>query len=180
MKYAFSSKFDFLLQIRKKEKVFSNRCNKPKCKKKELVPLICDTCKLNFCLTHRHPADHDCQGPKKPSNRAADALLLRELHQLSQVNQKYLNSFLVHFVNLRDNKLKGEGVLVDNKLVEIDKDCQQQLLQQSTDSLGEAQLQVRDEKRNSGILLKRVFYCSPTCTTYQCMTLFGCTTLDIS
>ena len=96
-------------------------------------------------------------------------LLLQELHQLPVVNQKYLNSFLVHFVKLTDNKLQGEGVLVDNKLVEIDKDCQQQLLQQSTDSLGEAQLQVRDEKRNSGILLKRVFYCSSTRTTYQCM-----------
>ena len=77
MKYAFLRRIDFLLQIRKKEKVFSNRCNKPKCKKKELVPLICDTCKLNFCLTHRHPADHDCQGPKKPSNRAADAAAAR-------------------------------------------------------------------------------------------------------
>merc|ERR1712107_726566 len=50
-------------QVRRKEKVFSNRCNKPKCKKKELVPCICDICKLNFCLTHRHPADHDCKGP---------------------------------------------------------------------------------------------------------------------
>merc|ERR1712170_327279 len=63
-------------QIRKKEKVFSNRCNKPKCKKKELVPLICDTCKLNFCLTHRHPADHDCQGPKI-SERAGAAAVSR-------------------------------------------------------------------------------------------------------
>merc|ERR1712211_92195 len=33
-------------QVRRKEKVFSNRCNKPKCKKKELVPCICDICKL--------------------------------------------------------------------------------------------------------------------------------------
>ena len=97
-------------------------------------------------------------------------LLLQELHQLPLVNQKYLNSFLVHFVKLTDNKLKGEGVLADSWLVEIDKDCQQQQLLQSTDSLDEAQLQVRDEKGNSGILLKRVFYCSLTGATYQCMT----------
>ena len=39
--------------------------------KKELMPLICDVCKLNFCLTHRHPSDHDCQGP--PDNRGWEA-----------------------------------------------------------------------------------------------------------
>jgi len=60
-------------QVRRKEKVFSNRCNKPKCKKKELVPCICDICKLNFCLTHRHPADHDCKGPQISSRSAAAA-----------------------------------------------------------------------------------------------------------
>jgi len=47
-------------QTSSKHKVFTNRCNKTKCKKKELVPVICNSCKLNFCLTHRHPADHDC------------------------------------------------------------------------------------------------------------------------
>jgi len=65
---------------KKKEKVFTNRCNKPKCKKKELVPCICDSCKLNFCLTHRHTADHDCKGPQKssqPSNKAAAAAAAR-------------------------------------------------------------------------------------------------------
>lgn len=78
-------------QIRKKEKVFSNRCNKPKCKKKELVPLVCDTCKLNFCLTHRHSADHDCQGPKKPSNRAADAAAARA--SASSTGQSKISEF---------------------------------------------------------------------------------------
>merc|ERR1712107_971975 len=60
-------------QVKSKEKVFSNKCNKSKCKKKELVPLVCDTCKLNFCLTHRHPADHDCRGPQTSSRAAAAA-----------------------------------------------------------------------------------------------------------
>jgi len=102
-------------------------------------------------------------------------LLLQELHQLPLVNQKYLNSFLVHFVKLTDNKLKGEGVLADSWLVEIDKDCQQQQLLQSTDSLDEAQLQVRDEKGNSGILLKSVllFTDRHNLSMYD---LFGCTT----
>lgn len=67
-------------QNKKKEKVFTNKCNKPKCKKKELIPCICDRCHLNFCLTHRHTADHDCQGPQRnsqPSNKAAAAAASR-------------------------------------------------------------------------------------------------------
>jgi len=60
-------------EVRSKEKVFSNKCNKAKCKKKELVPCVCATCRLNFCLTHRHPSDHDCKGPQITSRVAAAA-----------------------------------------------------------------------------------------------------------
>jgi len=70
-------------QVRAKDKVFSNRCNKTKCKKKELVPCICDTCKLNFCLTHRHPADHDCKGPQVSSGSAAAAAAAARASQSS-------------------------------------------------------------------------------------------------
>jgi len=56
-----------------KEKVFTNKCNKHRCKKKELVKITCDSCKLNFCLTHRHPKDHDCEGPKSVNRLAASA-----------------------------------------------------------------------------------------------------------
>merc|ERR1711887_81785 len=67
-------------QSKKKEKVFTNKCNKPKCKKKELVPCICDSCHLNFCLTHRHKLDHDCKGPQpnsRPASKAAAAASAR-------------------------------------------------------------------------------------------------------
>ena len=33
--------------------------------------MICDTCKLNFCLTHRHPNDHECKGPSAAREAAA-------------------------------------------------------------------------------------------------------------
>lgn len=46
----------------KKRKVFANKCSKKGCKQKELMPLICDSCRLNFCLKHRHSLDHDCKG----------------------------------------------------------------------------------------------------------------------
>jgi len=64
-------------RMKNKEKVFTNKCNKPKCKKKELVACVCSSCKLNFCLTHRHPSDHACQGPAVPSSRAAAAAAAR-------------------------------------------------------------------------------------------------------
>ena len=71
--HAVSQHIENNCETRKKAKVFSNKCNKAKCKKKELVPLTCGVCKLNFCLTHRHPADHDCQGPPDNRGRAVAA-----------------------------------------------------------------------------------------------------------
>lgn len=45
-----------------KSKIFTNKCNFEKCKKKELIPFMCSVCKQNFCLSHRHTADHKCEG----------------------------------------------------------------------------------------------------------------------
>lgn len=39
------------------------------CKKKEGVPIVCDQCKMNFCLRHRHAIDHSCKG-NNPVDRA--------------------------------------------------------------------------------------------------------------
>ncbi|XP_071847458.1 AN1-type zinc finger protein 2A-like isoform X2 [Apostichopus japonicus] len=46
----------------KKRKVFANKCSKKGCKQKELMPIVCDSCRLNFCLKHRHALDHACKG----------------------------------------------------------------------------------------------------------------------
>lgn len=46
-----------------------NRCSVKGCKQKEVVPVICDQCKLNHCLKHRHPTDHSCKG-NNPTDRA--------------------------------------------------------------------------------------------------------------
>lgn len=43
-----------------KTKIFTNRCTVKGCKKKELIPVQCSHCKMNYCLRHRHAADHDC------------------------------------------------------------------------------------------------------------------------
>lgn len=74
-----------------KKKVFTNRCSKPKCKKKELVPVLCDSCKLNYCLTHRHPADHNCEGPKAVSSKAAAAASSRAAASAAASNRQNSN-----------------------------------------------------------------------------------------
>nr|CAG4652047.1 EOG090X0APF [Triops cancriformis] len=59
-----------------KRKVFANRCSIKSCKKKEIVRVICDSCKNNFCLRHRHMSDHNCTG-NRPTDRAREAALGR-------------------------------------------------------------------------------------------------------
>ncbi|XP_065074214.1 AN1-type zinc finger protein 2A isoform X2 [Ochlerotatus camptorhynchus] len=44
-----------------KPKIFTNRCTFKNCKKKELIPFSCGVCKQNYCLKHRHMADHECK-----------------------------------------------------------------------------------------------------------------------
>lgn len=36
------------------------RCQLKACTQRFAIPVICERCKRNFCLTHRHPADHQC------------------------------------------------------------------------------------------------------------------------
>ena len=41
---------------------YSYSCSHVKCKKKELMPIVCRDCKGNFCIGHRAPAAHSCGG----------------------------------------------------------------------------------------------------------------------
>lgn len=45
-------------QARKKND--PNRCRLKGCKQRNLVPVLCSECKMNFCMRHRHPQDHEC------------------------------------------------------------------------------------------------------------------------
>lgn len=47
---------------KQKRKIYTNKCNVKGCKQKELIPVSCDRCQLNFCLRHRLESDHDCKG----------------------------------------------------------------------------------------------------------------------
>jgi len=43
-------------------KVFTNKCSMKGCKAKEVIPIVCNECTFNYCLKHRHPTDHHCEG----------------------------------------------------------------------------------------------------------------------
>jgi len=43
-----------------RKKVYANRCTFKGCKQKEMIPIVCDKCRQNYCLKHRHPQDHTC------------------------------------------------------------------------------------------------------------------------
>nr|XP_042123994.1 AN1-type zinc finger protein 2A isoform X2 [Peromyscus maniculatus bairdii] len=51
------------------QKVFTHRCSKEGCKKKEMLPLACAQCYGNFCIQHRHPLDHSCQTESSATSR---------------------------------------------------------------------------------------------------------------
>ncbi|OXA58747.1 AN1-type zinc finger protein 2A [Folsomia candida] len=64
--------------IGRRQKVYTNRCTFKTCKKKEMIPILCDTCNLNFCLKHRHPQDHECtKNCGKSLGKAGQAALAR-------------------------------------------------------------------------------------------------------
>lgn len=52
-----------------RRKVFTNRCSMKGCRIKEVVPVLCSECSLNYCLKHRHPTDHRCERKPSVANR---------------------------------------------------------------------------------------------------------------
>ncbi|XP_067929857.1 AN1-type zinc finger protein 1-like [Watersipora subatra] len=50
------------------------QCSLTDCGRSELVPVTCDECHLNYCMMHRHGADHACSGQQsKPAYMSATA-----------------------------------------------------------------------------------------------------------
>ncbi|EMP30623.1 AN1-type zinc finger protein 2B [Chelonia mydas] len=53
-----------------KQRIFTNKCLKEGCKRKEMMKLVCNQCHGNFCIKHRHPLDHDCKVGGHPISKA--------------------------------------------------------------------------------------------------------------
>ena len=48
--------------LKKRQKVYSNKCSYSCCKQREVIQVKCDKCLQTFCLKHRFAEDHKCQG----------------------------------------------------------------------------------------------------------------------
>ncbi|KAF9193330.1 zinc finger, AN1-type domain [Haplosporangium sp. Z 767] len=40
--------------------IYTNSCNVKGCKNRSAIPIVCQNCKLNYCLKHRLESDHAC------------------------------------------------------------------------------------------------------------------------
>ncbi|XP_034640566.1 AN1-type zinc finger protein 2A isoform X3 [Trachemys scripta elegans] len=58
-----------------KQRIFTNKCLKEGCKRKEMMKLVCNQCCGNFCIKHRHPLDHDCKGAGRSISKAGHSYL---------------------------------------------------------------------------------------------------------
>lgn len=65
-------------------KIYTNQCSMRGCKKKELIPVLCSQCKRNFCLGHRHNADHNCDPANAVRDQRADAATRRLQNQATR------------------------------------------------------------------------------------------------
>ncbi|KAG9470262.1 hypothetical protein GDO78_018414, partial [Eleutherodactylus coqui] len=76
---------------KRKQKIFTNRCCKPGCRRKELMKVECDQCHSNFCLSHRHPLDHDCKWKGHALSKPGFAALMRS-QKTSEQNRLAIES----------------------------------------------------------------------------------------
>lgn len=68
----------------KREKVYANKCSVSTCKQREAIQVNCEKCSRTFCLRHRFPDDHRCQGKQANVSREQeqnDYLLARALQE---------------------------------------------------------------------------------------------------
>ncbi|XP_042869526.1 AN1-type zinc finger protein 2A-like [Penaeus japonicus] len=71
----------------KNKKIYTNKCSANGCKTKEMIPVSCNACGLNYCLRHRHTTDHDCKGPAATSReKAGKAAMSRSSTSRGQSN----------------------------------------------------------------------------------------------
>ncbi|XP_057551290.1 AN1-type zinc finger protein 2A isoform X3 [Hippopotamus amphibius kiboko] len=55
---------------KKDEKVFTYRCSKEGCRRREMLRVACGECRGSFCIQHRHPLDHGCARGGRPVSSA--------------------------------------------------------------------------------------------------------------
>ncbi|CRK87074.1 CLUMA_CG000843, isoform A [Clunio marinus] len=73
-------------------KIYTNSCTFGKCKKRELVPFNCSTCRQNFCLKHRHADVHQCKGKSHAQREMLAQAALRRVQGNQNNNHEVFKS----------------------------------------------------------------------------------------
>ncbi|CAF0748950.1 unnamed protein product [Didymodactylos carnosus] len=72
-----------------RRRIYTNRCSAPNCKQREAIRLNCDKCLKTYCLKHRFPEDHKCNGYEntgKQMNKAGAAAIDRMKSSTTNTN----------------------------------------------------------------------------------------------
>lgn len=157
---------DRALTRRNKKNASSNRCSLKKCKGKELIPLKCDDCGKNFCLKHRHTADHQCEGAAASRRSMAAAAAARRSNATTTTNGKPVASiFNINPSRSSASNSQSQGSRIrpnTNKSRELQGQLNEdgalaRALQESLNSGGEQQPQMTQEEmdRQTALALQR-------------------------
>ncbi|CAG0894454.1 unnamed protein product [Cyprideis torosa] len=93
-----------------KRKVYTNKCSFRGCKVKEMVRVECPECRQNFCLKHRHTADHKCDRRPPPGGGKAGEAALKRL-KASQTGTPRAQSSLGGQASIMPNGITEEEAL---------------------------------------------------------------------
>ncbi|CAH1634816.1 unnamed protein product [Spodoptera littoralis] len=97
--------------VERRRKVFTNRCTFKGCKNKEMVPLVCSECSLNFCLRHRHGSDHACEGKLAAKRRqAAEAAMARMKAAENKMTHAPVAAKVTAFSEVQGNMTEDEAL----------------------------------------------------------------------
>ncbi|XP_059046712.1 AN1-type zinc finger protein 2A-like [Achroia grisella] len=95
----------------RRNKVFTNKCSFKGCKTKEMVPLVCGECTLNFCLRHRHTTDHSCEGKLAAKRRqAANAAIARRKATENKISNSQIATNVASFNDVQGNMTEDEAL----------------------------------------------------------------------
>lgn len=94
---------------KRKQKIFTNRCCKPGCRRKELMEVECDQCHRNFCVSHRHALDHDCKSEGPVLSKAGSAAVMRS-RKTSEQNRAAMDCVLKPQAVKQSGGCRGESI----------------------------------------------------------------------
>ncbi|XP_034836546.1 AN1-type zinc finger protein 2A-like [Maniola hyperantus] len=95
----------------RRKKVFTNKCSYKGCKTKEMVPLVCAECALNYCLRHRHAVDHTCDGKLGAKKRQlANAAMARIRQNERNMPDRTMVASIASFTAVQGNMTEDEAL----------------------------------------------------------------------